>query len=477
MWMLEESERDAAIVWHALRVTPFDEAAITEVICSRTPSQLCNIQRAYLTKFSSQLLQEINSSNASFFGHHKELLTACLDDQARDHEGTNVDLKLAEIDAKQLYKDGEKLWGMNEKTFIDIFTKRSRPHLAAVDAAYNELYGHSLEAVLKETYRSLRAGLLMLLRCAKNPAKYFAEAYKTTVEDAIRKNTWGGGYRTFLLLVVDTPTPEGDAANLYRAFKGKTCDVGRLVQFLFKRDPTHRHQIAKHYKKSYHEELSDRIYSELSTVGKGFLEEKVGVDLTIKATGSLRWLCKDIKLLVACLDDKASDGGTNVDVNKAKEDATQFYKDGEKIWGTNNKTFIDIFTKRNRPLLAAVDAAYEKLYSHSLGEVLYNSMKGLGTSDTTLLRVVVTRAGIDLEDIKNEYVQAYETSLKDCVHKETSGDYRTFLLNLLELPKGVLLAVDCLGKWCWLAFLNYNNLDSGASFLVCGSVWCVLRVV
>ncbi|XXG51254.1 hypothetical protein AAC387_Pa02g5069 [Persea americana] len=438
--MLEESERDAAIVWHALRVTPFDEAAITEVICSRTPSQLCNIQRAYLTKFSSQLLQEINSSNASFFGHHKELLTACLDDQARDHEGTNVDLKLAEIDAKQLYKDGEKLWGMNEKTFIDIFTKRSRPHLAAVDAAYNELYGHSLEV-----------------------------AYKTTVEDAIRENTWGGGYRTFLLLVVDTPTPEGDAANLYRAFKGKTCDVGRLVQFLFKRDPTHRHQIAKHYKKSYHEELSDRIYSELSTVGKGFLEAKVGVDLTIKATRSLRWLCKDIKLLVACLDDKASDGGTNVDVNKAKEDATQFYKDGEKIWGTNNKTFIDIFTKRNRPLLAAVDAAYEKLYSHSLGEVvrketyrsfraglltllkcaknpakyfaevLYNSMKGPGTSDTTLLRVVATRAGIDLEDIKNEYVQAYETSLKDCVHKETSGDYRTFLLNLLELPKGYCL--------------------------------------
>lgn len=59
-------------------------------------------------------------------------------------------------------------------------------------------------------------------------------------------------------------------------------------------------------------------------------------------------------------------------------------------------------------------------------------MKGLGTSDTTLIRVVVTRAGIDMEDIKEEYVKAYKTSLKDSIHKDTSGDYRTFLLNLVE---------------------------------------------
>lgn len=59
-------------------------------------------------------------------------------------------------------------------------------------------------------------------------------------------------------------------------------------------------------------------------------------------------------------------------------------------------------------------------------------MNGLGTSDTTLIRVVVTRAGIDMEDIKKEYVQEYKTSLKDYIHDDTSGDYRTFLLNLLE---------------------------------------------
>lgn len=68
-------------------------------------------------------------------------------------------------------------------------------------------------------------------------------------------------------------------------------------------------------------------------------------------------------------------------------------------------------------------------------------MKGPGTANTTLIRIVVTRADIDMEDIKKEYGMAYKTSLKDAIHDDTSGDYRTFLLNLVDKPKGAL-AVD-----------------------------------
>ncbi|RWR75109.1 annexin D5-like protein [Cinnamomum micranthum f. kanehirae] len=237
--LLEESERDATIVWQSLQLMSLDKVALAEVICSRTLSQIRSLKRAYFTYFKSELSKDIVSSTLLINSNTKELLVACLDDKARD-EGTNVDVNKAEEDAKQLFKDGENIWGTNNKTFIDIFTKRNRSHLAAVDAAYDKLYGHSLEeAVRKETSRSFKAGLLTLLKCAKNPAKYFAE-------------------------------------------------------------------------------------------------------------------------------------------------------------------------------------------------VLYNSMKGLGTSDTTLIRVVVTRAGIDMEDIKKEFVQAYKTSLKDYIHDDTSGDYRTFLLNLVE---------------------------------------------
>lgn len=49
----------------------------------------------------------------------------------------------------------------------------------------------------------------------------------------------------------------------------------------------------------------------------------------------------------------------------------------------------------------------------------YNAMEGVGTSDTTLMRTVVTRAGIDMEDVKKEYALANKKSLKDAIHKDT----------------------------------------------------------
>jgi len=58
-------------------------------------------------------------------------------------------------------------------------------------------------------------------------------------------------------------------------------------------------------------------------------------------------------------------------------------------------------------------------------------MKGLGTDDTKLIRVIVTRAEIDLQYIKAEYLKKYKKTLNDAVHSETSGHYRAFLLSLL----------------------------------------------
>ena len=64
-------------------------------------------------------------------------------------------------------------------------------------------------------------------------------------------------------------------------------------------------------------------------------------------------------------------------------------------------------------------------------QVLQKAMKGLGTNDTTLIRVIVTRTEIDLQYIKAEYLKKYRKTLKDAVHSETSGHYRDFLLSLL----------------------------------------------
>lgn len=64
-------------------------------------------------------------------------------------------------------------------------------------------------------------------------------------------------------------------------------------------------------------------------------------------------------------------------------------------------------------------------------QVLRKAMKGLGTDDTKLIRVIVTRAEVDLQYIKAEYLKKYKKTLNDAVHSETSGHYRAFLLSLL----------------------------------------------
>ena len=64
------------------------------------------------------------------------------------YEGLEVDRMAAENDAKALYKAGEKRLGTDEDAFIRILTGRSRAHVAAVNTAYNHLYGHSLEKVI-----------------------------------------------------------------------------------------------------------------------------------------------------------------------------------------------------------------------------------------------------------------------------------------------------------------------------------------
>jgi hypothetical protein len=64
-------------------------------------------------------------------------------------------------------------------------------------------------------------------------------------------------------------------------------------------------------------------------------------------------------------------------------------------------------------------------------QVLRKSMKGLGTDDKTLIRVVVTRTEIDMQYIKAEYHKKYKKTLAEAIQSETSGNYRTFLLSLV----------------------------------------------
>lgn len=179
LWMHDPATRDAVVVREAL-LSPVNLQAVTEVICSRTPAQIQVFKQCYHSKFGVHLerdvekytqgdlqkvrtctpdltrdwirpviwvqrLQTILKLVAHFFPSSRQLLLAYV--STPRYEGLEVDRAAAEQDAKALFKAGEKKLGTDEKTFIRIFSERSRAHLAFVGAAYQNVYGNSLAKV------------------------------------------------------------------------------------------------------------------------------------------------------------------------------------------------------------------------------------------------------------------------------------------------------------------------------------------
>lgn len=64
-------------------------------------------------------------------------------------------------------------------------------------------------------------------------------------------------------------------------------------------------------------------------------------------------------------------------------------------------------------------------------ERLYKAMKGLGTNDETLMRIIVGRAEIDLAAIRRAFDEVHPETLVGMISSDTSGHYRDLLLGLL----------------------------------------------
>ncbi|KAL2545823.1 Annexin D5 [Forsythia ovata] len=235
LWMPDPASRDATTVRNALSGDVIDIKAATEVLCSRTPSQIQQLKQIYHAWFHTYLEHDIEYQAS---GDHKKLLLAYI--SVMRYEGPEVDRIMTEADAKSLYKAGEKKLGTDEKTFIRIFSERSRPQLAAISSAYHSMYGSSLKkAVKSETSGHFEFALLTILRCAENPGKYFAKV-------------------------------------LHNAMKGIGTDDSTLTRVIVTRAEIDTQYIKAEYEKKYRKSLNDAVHSETSSHFRTFLLSLLG---------------------------------------------------------------------------------------------------------------------------------------------------------------------------------------------------------
>ncbi|XP_062118086.1 annexin D5-like [Humulus lupulus] len=234
LWMHDPAGRDALIVKQALNPDIPDLTAATEVICSRTPSQIQHFKHIYYSRFGVYLENDIEIYTS---GDHQKLLLAYVSTQR--YEGLEVDREMAMKDAKHLYKAGEKKLGTDEKTFIHIFSERSRSNLHAVASAYRDMYGSLKKAIKSETSGHFEQGLLTILRCSENPAKYFAKV-------------------------------------LYKAMKGLGTNDSTLIRVIVTRTEIDMQYIKAEYLKKYRKTLNDAVHSETSSHYRTFLLSLLG---------------------------------------------------------------------------------------------------------------------------------------------------------------------------------------------------------
>uniref|UniRef100_A0A8C3VCX2 Annexin n=1 Tax=Catharus ustulatus TaxID=91951 RepID=A0A8C3VCX2_CATUS len=295
----------------------------------------------------------------------------------------------------EILRKAMKGFGTDEQAIINVVANRSNDQRQKIKAAFKTMYG-------KDLIKDLKSEL------------------SGNVEE--------------LILALFMPSTYYDAWSLRHAMKGAGTQERVLIEILCTRTNQEIREIVNCYKSEFGRDIEEDIRSDTS----GHFE----------------------RLLISMCQGNRDENQT-VDYQKAQEDAQRLYQAGEGKLGTDESCFNMVLASRSFPQLKATVEAYSRIANRDLlssidrefsgnverglktivqcalnrpaffAERLYYSMKGAGTDDSTLIRIVVTRSEIDLVQIKQMFTQMYQKTLATMIASDTSGDYRKLLLAIV----------------------------------------------
>jgi len=227
---------------------------------------------------------------------------------------------------------------------------------------------------------------------------------------------------------------EFDAHNVHKSITGPRTDENALIETFTTRNNQQIRELNEAYRRMFNRDLEKDVVGDTSG---------------------------NFKNLMTSLIQGNRDESGRLDQNAAIADANNIYNAGQGRWGTDDLTLNGIFATRSFNQLALMFNEYSKISKYDIeqsidkelsgnfklamlslirsardrpgyfAERLYNSMKGMGSDERTLNRILVSRCEIDLEDIKQVYTSKYSKDLSKVVEGETKGDYQRILLLIL----------------------------------------------
>uniref|UniRef100_A0A4W4F9R1 Annexin n=1 Tax=Electrophorus electricus TaxID=8005 RepID=A0A4W4F9R1_ELEEL len=275
----------------------------------------------------------------------------------------------ASSDAETLY-NAMKGFGSDKEAILDLITSRSNAQRQEIRSAYKSLYGKDLIEDLK---------------------------YELT-----------GKFERLIVSLMRLPAYH-DAKEIKDAIKGGGTDEKCLIEILASRTNEQIHSLVAAYKDAYGREIEEDIIGDTSGHFK--------------------------KMLVVLLQGTRDDDNV-VHTDLVEEDAQlwvllcavfdEYQKIAEKSIEDSIKS--ELSGDFERLMLAVVQCIRSR--PMFFAKHLYKSMKGLGTADNTLIRIMISRSEIDMLDIRECFRLRYEKSLYTMIQDDTSGEYKRTLLKL-----------------------------------------------
>jgi annexin A7/11 len=259
----------------------------------------------------------------------------------------------------------------------------------------------------------------------------FDAKYKKHLIDEVSSET-SGNFRVALKALLHEHTAY-EAELLMQSTKGLGTDDDLLIEMVCTRTPEHIDRIETVYKALYKKDSMKEV------------KEDVSGDYG--------------KLLLALMTNKRPSPSKDDWEKKKKADAEHLYKAGEKKLGTDEKKWIEIFSTNSREYLEDLAVYYANTYQKSLEKVieaefsgnlrkalitlitplttywsekLYKAMKGMGTNDSELIRIIVLLKENRLREVATHFLGAYKKTLRAWVESETSGAYKALMVEVLK---------------------------------------------